>query len=265
MSEKVEDFLAHYGVQGMKWGKRQAHAYAKDNFGRVSNEVGRRQNNARLNSTMSEASYRKLSDKDTAITKGSLLKRTTANPNLDSRVNQLFVSTNSADANTYRALIPTEKTGGFVYKKHEGYYETTLQATQSLKSPSEKKRVDGYIRLMGAENIKLANGEAISGREYLSRQGLGSVVDKMSNRQIALTYYGQLVANQGIRDDPINTAYFKDLSKQGYNSLIDDNDRSIISREPLLVLNTTNTLRTVDVKQLSTYDVHVAQATLRLP
>jgi hypothetical protein len=249
----------------MKWGKRQDRNTINDNYNRMSIEVNRRQTERRMNTTLTDQAYKKLDTKDVVIEKGQVVKRTTANPFGDTQTRDLFVSTNEADATMYRGLLPTDKTGGVPSKKHEGYYETTYTATKDLKSPSEKTRVDAYIRLMDVPEIKLNTGEAINGREYMRRQGLGDTVDALSSRQLALTYYGQLAVTQGIRDEPLNTAYFNSMRNKGYTALVDDNDRYVISKEPLLVFDANVNLRTVNVKQLTTEDVHNAQATLTAP
>jgi hypothetical protein len=265
MRKDVNNFLAHYGVQGMKWGRRKDRDAINQNYNQASLEINRRQAERRMNTTLTDQTYRQLDAKDVVIKKGQVVKRTTANPFGDAQTRDLFVSTNEADATMYRGLLPTGNTGGIPSKKHEGYYETTYEATKDLKSPSEKKRVDAYVRLMDVPEIKLHNGEAITGREYMRRQGLGDTVDKLDSRQLALTYYGQLAVTQGIRDEPLNTAYFNSMRNKGYSALVDDNDRNIISKQPLLVFDAYENLKTVHVKQLTTEDVHTAQATLVPP
>lgn len=265
MSDPVDDFLMHYGVKGMKWGTRKGLKAANDNFGRVSIEVGQRQMQARYNSTLSEASYRKLDDNDIVIAKGNVVKRTSQGPGVDSSYRDLFVSTNEADAAMYRGTMPTTVTGGIPAKQHIGYYETAYAATSDLKSPSEKKRVDAYIRLMDVPEIRLGNGETVNGREYMRRQGLGDTVNTLTSKELALTYYGQLAVTQGIHNDPINTAYFNSFRNQGYNALVDDNDRGIFSEQPLLVFDAQKHLQTVAVKQLTTAEIQEAQATLSTP
>jgi hypothetical protein len=256
------DELVHYGVKGMRWGVRKE---AEKNFSRASTVVGARQDQRRLNASLTEAEFKRLNSKDVVIKKGSVIKRTSASPTRDETYQDLFVSTNERDARNYRALVPTEKTGGFVGRKHEGYYETTFKAVNDLRSPSEKERVSAYIRLMDVPAVKMTNGESVTGKEYLRRQGLGQAVDHLTSRQLALAYYGQLVVNQGFKDEPLNSAYFKMMRDRGYNALIDDNDRKILADEPLLVFDAKKNLEKAHVKQLTTKEVHQAQAELRLP
>lgn len=261
----LDQVLSHHGVKGMHWGvHKQQYEDAKSNFNGLINEVHSRQTRARLNSTISEEDYKSLDDKDQVLKKGSLLKRTTIDPNGDANRDRLYVSDNEKDANFYRGLLPTGLTNGFVGKSHEGFHETTLEAMKDLKSPSEKKRVDAYVELMGSKDI-VENGEHITGREFLKRRGLGNLVDGKSDKDLALKYYGQLASTQGIKNDPMSEAYFKNLQRKGYDLVTDDNDRGILADNPLLTLNAKSTLRTVHTKHLTTEDVHKAQATMSLP
>ncbi len=257
----VVDFLAHYGVKGMKWGVRNDRKEIMKNWSNASVQVAENQNAHRMKATLNESSYSKLNDDDVIVTKDSQVKRVSANPYADRFNENLFVSTNAEDANTYRGLLAS---GGYLQKEYAATYETTYRAVSELKSPSEKKRVDAYITLMDTPDIQLHN-ESITGREYLKRQGLGDTVDKLSSRELALTYYGQLAVNQGIKNEPINTAYFNELKKKGYNALVDDNDRNVISKTPLLVLDSYKHLEEIHVKQLTTEEIHTAQGTLKIP
>lgn len=258
----LEDALAHHGVKGMHWGERKDYKIAVKTGNQIAPQVHARQEAQRLRATLTEEQFNKLSEHDVVISKGSVLKRTTANPDDASLKTSLYVSTNERDANNYRAIIPGE---GDVLKKYNTHYETTLVAREALKSPSEKTRVAAYIKLMDENSIKLNSGESINGREYLRRAGLGDTVDKLDSKQLALTYYGQLTVNQGIRNEPLNTAYFNSLNKRGYNAIIDDNDRSIFGDQPLLVLNASKSLQTVGVKQLSDNDIHKSVIQMQLP
>ncbi len=257
------NYLEHVGVKGMQWGVRKArYEKAVRNFNGLTQQIGDLQDKKRLRSTLSEKDFKRLNNKDTVIKRGSKITRTSNNPTSSG---SLFVSTNNQDANNYRAVIPVSEKGGRVQKQSRGYYETTFNATENLKSPSERKRVEGYISLMGERSIRLNTGETITGRDYLIRQGLSETVKKLNNRQLALTYYGQIVMQQGIRNEPLNTAYYNKMKTKGYNALIDDNDRGVLASTPMLVFNSSQSLKTVSVKKLTTEEVHDAQGSMKLP
>lgn len=267
MLEEDVDFLAHFGVKGMRWGVRNA-AYkeAASGINAASPEVQRRQAAKRANVSLTEDDFKQLSSKDVVIKKGSLVNRTTRTPNHDVATDRLYLSTNSKDAAAYRAVVPTwSSPTGKVERKYKEVYDVTFRATNDLKSPSEKARVKAYIELMDQPKIQLSSGQQITGRQYLERQGLGTTISQLSSREVALQYYGQLTVAQGIRNDPINTAYFKSLSDKGYNALVDDNDRGVIAQTPLLALRSHKDLELVEVRPLTTTQIHEAQKSLRLP
>lgn len=256
-----EAFLQHFGVKGMKWGVRKERQAAAKNLSDFQPQYVARAT-ARSQDGKTQQQYSKLSAKDRVVKAGTIVKRTTRNPNEGH--GPTFVSTNDKDAEVYRALIPTRgakwKPGKVIGKN----YEATFEVTKDLKSPSEKARIDAYAKLMGSKEIQLGNGEKITGREYLTRVGLGDSVNSLSNHQVALTMYGKLSSFQGIKDEPLSSAYFKTLSEKGYNALVDDNDRNLLTKDPLLIFNSNGTLKKIEVRQLSNVEILKAQATLKL-
>ncbi len=265
MYDLATKFLEHYGTKGMRWGVRKERKAIEKNFASITADVQGRQAVRRMGLSLDEFKYSQLSNKDVVVGKDSVIKRTTRNPDGDKLQENSFVSTNEADAARYRAILPASNRDGFVSKSYDQHYETTFKATQDLMSPSERTRVDGYITLMGKKDIRLTTGEVVDGREYVKRQGLGDTINHMTNRQVALTYYGQLVSTQGIQNEPLNTAYFREMKQRGYNAIVDDNDRGILSARPLLVLDAQRNLQRTGVRPLTNEEIHTAQAMLKLP
>lgn len=264
MSDKVLDFLAHYGTKGMQWGVRKDRKQIQSNYQVQAMAVLGQQQVRSMGATMDETKYNSLSDKDFTVGRDAVIRRTTRDVAGDAKQTNTYVTINDLDAAMYRGFFPARETG--LAKKYNGdYYESTYNATAQLKSPSEKKRVDAYIQLMDKKAIDVGDGSPIDGREYLRRAGLGEAVDKLSSKELALTYYGQLATSQGLQNEPLNTAYFKSLKDKGYNALVDDNDRGIYSETPILVLDSAKNLDRVNVKQLTTEEIHTAQATLIAP
>lgn len=261
LAEKGEEFLEHFGVKGMKWGVRKDRNRAQANMVKQSEQVAARQQLAQLNPGLTRAQYNNLNSQDLVIPRGSVLKRITRDPNADTGFESLFVSANEADARNYRAQVPLEATGWQVAKKYDGFYETTLEVRRDLKGPSEKARVDAYVDLMRNPVVDGGNGRAITGKQFLKERGL----DIGNEEDFVLANYSRLTATQGIRDDPLNKGLMTTLKNKGYNALVDDNDRGKLADQPLLILDAKSALKTVEVRALTTADIHDAQATFTPP
>jgi hypothetical protein len=254
--------LAHFGTKGMKWGVRKERKAAAQNLTEVNKDLANRAAARVNNPYVTQQQYSKLSTKDRVIKEGTVLRRTTKDSSIGS--GHTFVSTNEKDAEIYRAILPTRGSQWEKGKISGDNFELVLQTTKNLKSPSEKARIDAYTKLMSAKEVRLATGEMVTGREYLTRIGLGDSVNSLSNHQIVLTHYGRLAGWQGIKDEPLSSAYFKNLSQKGYNALVDDNDRNLISKDPLLIFNAHGSLKTLEVRRLSNEEILKAQAVVKL-
>ncbi len=121
-----------------------------------------------------------------------------------------------------------------------------------------------YAKIMDTPVVITESG-AMTGRDYLRARGLGRTVDAYTSKELALTYYGQLVATQGIRNDPLNTAYFKKLRDSGYNALVDDNDRGIMAKTPVMLLSGNKTVIAETTIKLSDSDIRNAQKAMVPP
>lgn len=261
MAQQIDDFLAHYGVKGMKWGvrraeKRLARQTAK-NFRRYSvSTVKERRAGKRLTSR----EYENLSEKVDVIARGTELRRISRNPatTLPARA---YVSTLMEDSIKYRAILPLR--GDPTKRQRKDYgeqYEITMKATRRLTSPSPKARVDTFIELMDSKSIQVpGKAEPITGREYLSRMGYGRELRQLNSQEAGLRFYSAFNAKAGDANSPINTAYFNRISQQGYNYVVDDNDIGFISRKPMILLGPEGTVKVTDVRPLTAEQINQAQ------
>jgi hypothetical protein len=272
--------LAHYGVKGMHWGVRrermQATTLSKDerravrkNFQRFASEsakkkygddalgLGRR--------VISKAEYDKLSTKTHVVRKGTEVTRVSRRKDETyAKDGVTYVSYKKGDKKLYRAVMPSMglfKFGG--NKRYANSYEHTFKSMETLKSPSEKERVNAFIDLMDTPSIKLRNGKTITGRDQLRRAGFRKEVRTLDRTRLGLEFYKTFAEYQYNSKDPLNSAYFEKLRQKGYNSVVDDNDRGHLADTPLILLNPNGSLKKMSVKTLTADDVNKAMADLK--
>lgn len=260
MSEQVDDFLVHYGIRGMKWGKRKSSDSSSQNkvskedklaakkaFKAYGDPIIEKRVNQWFDDSISEKRYSELSTKDVHFKMGKEFFR--VSPRKDEKLRDLtYVSYLKEDRVRYRAVMPNQGLQGL--KKN---YEYSYQATKDLSSPSEKKRVDTFIELMDTPAIKVGN-KTLTGREMLKREGYGKEVKSMTSQQLGLKFYTEHTALM-VRPNPTNNAYFDLLKSKGYNALMDDNDRGIVSKAPLIILDPNGSVKRMSVRQLSKQDI----------
>lgn len=276
--EYSENELIHYGVKGMKWGVRKTEptTFTKEQR-KQARAKARALTSATLDSKyqtgedfftrrMSQEEYNKLSTKGVSVKKGTTIRRV-AQRSDEKYGDATYVSYTKSDQSLYRAVMPLTNTknpfklgGNKTYKQH---YEITFKALETLKSPSEKDRVDAFTGLMDTPSIKLKNGKTVSGRDYLKKK-YPKEVKTLNSQQLGLRVYKDFTEEQ-YANTPINTAYFKRVREKGYNAVVDDNDQGHLSEAPLIVLNPDGTLKKMQVHALSADDVNQALLDLKIP
>lgn len=271
--EEIDAFLEHHGVKGMHWGVHKEHeteehkTYRKTvrkQFRQETKKATTRRVVKTYGPRLSEEEYNRLSDKDVTYRTGKILNRLTEDAEKDKGNSQLFVSTNKNDANAYKSILPYQDklikqllAGG--NHKYDGYQETTYKATKTLLGPSEKARVDAFITLLDTKSVKLSNGKTITGREYLKRSGVAPEIKRLDAQKAGLKYYNTFLESQW-RNTPLNSAYFEQIKSKGYNVISDDNDRNVLTKDPLIILDPNGTVRQMKVRQLTTDDIIKAQS-----
>ena len=268
--------LAHYGVKGMKWGVRKTdpttfskeqRKQAKKNVKKFSNHVfDTKYADDFFTRKMSTEEYSKLSAKDLTLRKGTTVRRV-ANRKDETYKDSTYVSYTKNDQGVYRAVMPLvnsknpfKAAGSKTYKEQ---YEHTFKALETLKSPSEKARVDAFAALMDTPSITLKNGKTTTGRKLL-KESYPKEVKTLNTHQLGLRAYKDFTESQGA-DTPLNSAYFKKVREMGYNAIVDDNDRGHLAETPLIVLSPSGTLKRMSVHSLSADDVNQAQLDLKVP
>jgi hypothetical protein len=258
----AKEFLAHYGVKGMKWGERRSlRKAAKANAADFDNRLDSIYDKSR--GAMSVNDYNRLDTKDVKVEAGSELKRVSTSKEKKLREN-VYASYTKDDITRYHGLIPMGGGGGVGGRNYKKHYELTLKATQDLVAPSPKARVDAFISLVDTPALTMKNGQVITGREYMAKNGYAKEIKTLSTQQVGLAMYDTFVYAQTTKT-PLNSAYYNKLKAAGYNALIDDNDAGRLSDKPLIILNPSGTIKTMSVRKLSNDEILTAQKQMKLP
>lgn len=274
----LDEALVHFGVKGMKWGVRKNRTTdqldkserqaAKQNMKTEGREVvGALLERQFLGKgSLADVPYSRLSEETRTIRAGAEFYRATPRKNEVFRT-RTYVSTNEEDRNRYNAVMPSlsGKGGKKGYKIH---YEQTLKLTKDLTLPSEKARIDAFNDIMNSKSMEIktvfGKTKEVTGREYLVKTGHGRAVKRYDDALLGKLYFDRMNSTASF-DSPMNTAYFKNLQSKGFNALQDDNDKGILSRDPIILLNPNNTVKTTAIRQLTARDINNAQIKFTAP
>lgn len=260
------DELVHFGIKGMHWGVRKGNTLSKSERAEASAnyqaKLQRIQETkySKISSGISQEQYKKLSTKSVKVQSGQDITRITLRKNEKFR-DLTYVAYKPGDVNAYRSAMPAAGTLGG-QKKYKDAYEATYKSLETLRSPSEKERVDAFISLFDTPSVKLRDGRTVTGRKFLADYSIYSREAKTLNaQQLGLKTYTDFLRTQWM-DIPINEAYFNKLRAKGYNAVVDDNDRGHLAETPLILLNPNGSLKKLSVKKLTADDVNNAQRKL---
>ena len=265
LKTKGEDYLAHYGVKGMKWGvsKSQYRSYsekgtksgkridptryaAKVNMGRYYLKGAKLKGRVKHD----EEWYNNLSTGKEYIRKNHTLKRVVRGVDENTLSGNLYVAKNKQDAEMYRATIPyIQKKGKAGANTYHTVYQMELKTKKKLAMPSQKERVDTFMDQLNTPG----------GKQWLKQNGYRGEIDELNKKELGLKYYQRFNKYAGNQDVKFNQQYFNSIKKKGYQALIDDNDAGIWSREPVILLSPKGTVRVTNVRQLSADEINDAQ------
>lgn len=266
MTTKVEDFLSHYGVKGMKWGVSKDHHrdYQEVATKDTANNIAKRQMaNVNMVRYMAKGRgkqerrkfddnwYNSLSTGKEYIDKGHHLSRVVKGIDANALSGgYMYVSKLKSDHDMYTATIPAFTNGFKAGKKqYHSAYQVSLETKKKLTMPSAKERVDTFIETL----------QTPDGKQWLKDNGYKKEIDELNAKEIGLKYYDRFNKYAGNKDVKFNNVYFDTVRKKGYDALIDDNDAGIWSKEPTILLSPKGSVKITAVRQLSAEEINTAQ------
>lgn len=189
-----------------------------------------------------------IKDGELTIKKGSEIRRVTRSADQENHTGHLYGSFTKEDIAHYQKTVPK-----YMSVSGSKTYDMTLKVTKDLVSPSMQKRVDTVMTLINNDkDLKMFIPEIAS--EYLNRSNFKNDYDMAKFKELSSKYqkigyskdtaqaYSAFILesswNKEYRD-----LYFGELSKKGYNMVIDDEDQ--LSNEaiaPIIVFDRGDTL-----------------------
>jgi hypothetical protein len=282
MSAHVDEFLVHYGVMGMKWGRRRSNtprdkstesrALRKQSARNLQNYIWEKTKDENIfGNVMTKEQYAKLSTGREYVARNTKLNRITTDPKSVS-AGQAYVSRLREDATFYKAALPAigpqnnGRAGAGLKRYKDEYHELELKTVKKLSSPSEKERFDAFVEILNEPAIKVGKKDPMTGREYLKKNGYAPLFDKkLSTQEFGFYTYDRFISEQGNQDSPINTAYFNKIREKGFNALPDDYDRGRLTKAPMILLDPEGTVKVTSVRRLTTDEINKAQRDLEVP
>ena len=251
----VDNYLAHYGVLGMRWGTRNIRSAA----------TGKR-----------KIGY----DEDVVIKKGSSTYRVSTKSK--DKGNNRYLTVDQNDRNFYAGMWPQTLKGvaGAVSKSSQ-MYENKYKTTEALRSPSAKKREE--IAASMAKSKKITNqivnqhlvSHLVKTQGYTIKDAQKAVIRAEKNKSPSYTTayaklydtysqylkskYGAAIVlgstgtNKIVRDE-----YLRRVKKAGYNSVIDDHGADFASKSqrvnaPIISLTAEKSLKPIRSMKLTDY------------
>jgi hypothetical protein len=227
MSDQVDDFLVHYGVMGMKWGKRKG----EETSGGKSPRVGRR--DRRLTE---HANYKQdfVQKKDVY----RIVAHTGNRPLKDIA----YVSTNNVDNQRYIHIL-NNTLSAKMFKQARYETQMVLGPREPLKAPSITKAEDEMYKLYQS-NPKVQKFVK-DNQHYFGDNPPKDKINQIMNTAIVdddVMFDGAVAMRKEVKSH---------FQKLGYNSLLDQNDiREGLAKSPLIVFDPDKTLRIVSKSKI---------------
>lgn len=123
----------------------------------------------------------------------------------------------------------------------DNYIDMNMKVKEALVSPSKKKRVDEFVKMMSTnQSAKQAMIKATrSPISFMPKKRLERLDDPKQRAKAYEKFSYLLVSKPDLRDP-----YFKQLKQQGYSMIVDDADiKSGLSKSPVIVFDRKQSLR----------------------
>lgn len=177
------------------------------------------------------------------IKKGTTIYRTTQTAN-EKNEGHAFVSIDAKDAVGYMRR-------GSLFG--QAAYNMTFKTKNILVAPSQKVRVDAFIKLLDKDPA-FRKGLAESKSKYNIYQSKEKIEKKISElktyEEKARLYKNDLALGVASNSE-VRQKYIQSLQKLGYNMMVDDADAGVVSRMPVIIFDRKTSLEVISIKPVT--------------
>ena len=223
------DELRHYGVLGMKWGIRRYQPYPKGKHGTFLGQDR---------------------DDDIVVKKGSSAYRLQTGDKI-SGSGQLYVSFDKLDTLAYASVTSSGEPGGLGVNMKDGSGNiVTVKLNRDIIAPSYQKTMDAFIKTIdeiGAKQVareihslddktlpKWKQADNKERAKQFVKDCRHLTVDEMRDRAY-MSFTRTFMSDTNAR-----SIFFDSLRKDGYNALIDENDKKFgsgFTKTPMIIFD----------------------------
>ena len=172
------------------------------------------------------------------LKKGTEIHRTTYNPN-EEQTGHAYASFKNKDTVGY---AKRQK----MFSQGKTTYDMTMKVKDILVLPSERERIDTFIKLMSTDPKFV--------QDYKKQRAAYMLIKK--DMKIEQTIkglekeYNMFAVGLG-GSEALRQKYFSELNKKGYNAIIDDGDAGVISNSPIIVFDRGKSLDVVKISEVN--------------
>lgn len=234
-----EDYLMHYGVLGMKWGVRRYQPYPKGKHGTFLGQDR---------------------DNDIVIKKGSSAYRLQTGDKI-SGTGQMYVSFDKLDSLSYAAVSSSGEPGGLGVNMYDGSGNIiTIKLTKDIVAPSYQKTMDAFIKTVDEIGVKQVardsyqlNDKTIpKWKRYINKQEAKQFIKDYKHLTLdeARDRAYMSFSKSFMKDTKARTLFFESLKNDGYNALVDENDKKFengFTKTPMIIFDRGDTQKVTSV------------------
>lgn len=232
--EVKNDFLYHFGVLGMKWGVRRYQEYPKGKHGSFLGQTR---------------------DDDIRIKKNTSAYRVQSSGELNGQ-GQSFISLDKLDTIKYLEAAANGDMGVSVDATigDKQIFNVTLKLSNDLILPSYQKTMDAFVNTVESIGVKDV------AKEFTNIKAAKNFVNNYKKQKIdSLRDESYVIfVSSFMKDTKAKRRFFKELSDQGYNAIIDEFDVRFgknYTKTPVIVFDKTKTIKKIDATKLTKKDL----------